>query len=141
MGLSIGTAPTIYLSSMPDKYLHNGVILLSPLASGVRTLSIAHYLPKKMVSNLDKMFMPSLEYIKRSKVPILLIHGQQDKVVDVSNTHVLYENIPREQRILPVLLGNQANPVGHNDLLSKEFDTVASKIEAFLKNTCKLKSF
>lgn len=139
MGRSIGTAPTIYLSSMPDKYSHNGVILLSPLASGVRTLTISHYLPEKVVSNLDKIFMPSLEYIKKTKVPILLIHGQQDKVVAVDNTHDLYKNIPSKQKTLPVLLGTRQHPVGHNDLLSKEFQIVASKIDNFIKSSCELK--
>lgn len=139
MGRSIGTAPTVYLASMPDKYSHNGVILLSPLASGVRTLSISHYLPEKMVSSLDKIFMPSLEYIKKTNVPILLIHGQQDKVVGVENTHDIYKNIPSKHKTLPVLLGTRQDPVGHNDLLSKEFPIVASTIKNFIQSKCELK--
>jgi fermentation-respiration switch protein FrsA (DUF1100 family) len=109
VGKSIGTGPTVYLASRG----HNlaGVVLVSPLASGVRVLSRCAHVPKVIMQRADGMFMPSIERMATVSTPVCIIHGLHDTVIDVENARALQAQC----------VGRAAYPglyldAGHNDL-------------------------
>ena len=96
-GQSIGTVPTVDLAS---RVLCAGVVLHSPLASGLRVLR------PSTTCNLCCDPFPSITKISRIKCSILVIHGLQacsidvgvgetagqDDVIPVSHSHSLLEH-------------------------------------------------
>lgn len=129
-GRSIGSAPTLALAAGTAQY--SGVILMSAFASGVRTLAISRYLPKPVLMRLDGFFCPNLDKIKNVATPVLIIHGQQDQVVPVSNAYELLSMIPSRFRTEGLFLGSKCNPVGHNDILEKHGWDAVVRILAFM---------
>ena len=69
-GKSIGTAPTLYLAAQrcADEIL--GVIVVAPLASGIRALMHTTYIPNTLLKQLDRAFCPSIEYIEKIRRPV-----------------------------------------------------------------------
>merc|ERR1712154_755578 len=99
-GQSLGTCLSVYLSS---KYPVGGVILHSPLMSGLRVMQ-----------HLDKTYWfdlyPVVEQIQHVFAPIFVIHGNRDKEIGVIHGKIL-------SRIAP----NSYSPwfvpyAGHNDI-------------------------
>lgn len=129
-GRSIGSAPTLALAANTAQY--SGVVLMSAFASGVRTLAISRYLPKSVLMRLDGVFCPNIEKIKNVSTPVLIIHGQQDHVVPVSNAYELLCVIPARFRTEGLFLGSKSNPVGHNDIFEKHGEETVAKISAFI---------
>ena len=122
VGKSIGTVPSIYLASLFSENIA-GLVLISPLASGIRCLSISHFLTQSMLSSFDSVFGDSLSRIVDVKCPVLFLHGLQDTVVPSYNTDVLYkalvQNVSQKNAQLPVFFGNQKNPGTHDNLETK----------------------
>lgn len=106
-GQSIGTVPTIDLAS---KYDFAGVILHSPLTSGLRLA-----FPNTRRTWFFDAF-PNIDKIPRIKSPVLVIHGTEDDVIDISHGHAIH-----------AVCSNPVNPLwvdgaGHNDIeLFKEY--------------------
>lgn len=130
MGRSIGSAPAVYLASTRDK--HSSLVLISPLASGARTLRVSGMIPARMLVALDDVFCPSVESISRVQCPVLIIHGNQDSVVPVQNAYDLYNATPSRFRRSPLFLGTAATPVGHNDLEEKHSHRIITAIHSFI---------
>ncbi|CDR96773.1 alpha/beta hydrolase fold domain containiing protein, putative [Babesia bigemina] len=83
-GNSLGSAPSCYLASMPEKYPIGGLVLDAPLASAIR-LQVGHvaYTPK-----FDAF--TNVEYLKtKSLYPTLIIHGTVDSVIPVQQAREL----------------------------------------------------
>jgi len=77
-GRSIGSGPTVYLSSHPD-YPVSGIILHSPIASGFRIFDFDF---KKTDAN---DLFPNCDFIEHVKAHVFLMHGDSD--VDVTIAH------------------------------------------------------
>jgi len=77
-GRSIGSGPTVYLSSHPD-YPVSGIILHSPIASGFRIFDFDFQ--KTDSSDL----FPNCDFIEHVKSHVFLMHGDSD--VDVTIAH------------------------------------------------------
>lgn len=132
VGKSIGTAPTTYLASSRVDYL--GVILISPLSSGVRCLSISRFFPSILLHKLDGVFCPLLQLMPKIYKPTLMIHGNQDNVVPVQCTNDLYDALPRENKnFLPVFLGNKYRPCSHNNIETDFEKTFCDNVMSFMK--------
>jgi len=99
MGRSIGTGPTLWLAS----YLHlelgiqfKGIVLVSPLSS------VHHYLRIRFpcgVGYLLAWFIEerydNMRAIERvGDTPVLLLHGEEDRVLDPMMSQVLYARYP-----------------------------------------------
>ncbi|EGD72796.1 hypothetical protein PTSG_04523 [Salpingoeca rosetta] len=101
-GQSIGTVPTVdYAARHPDLA---GVVLHSPLASGLRVLK-----PTLQRTYCCDPF-PSIEKVHRINMPVLIFHGKKDQVIHFSHGYALHERCP-----------GSANPVwidsaDHNDI-------------------------
>jgi abhydrolase domain-containing protein 17 len=108
--IDLGTVPTIDLASR-----HNdccaACILHSPLTSGMRVA----FPDTKRTWCCDAF--PSIDKIHRIKSIILIIHGTEDDVIDVSHGFALYNRIQLQNQIEPLWLDG----AGHNDIEVREF--------------------
>eukprot|EP00731_Ephydatia_muelleri_P016794 Em0009g1218a len=100
-GQSIGTVATVDLASRREV---GGVILHSPLMSGMRVA-----FPKTQRSWCCDPF-PSIQKISRVTSPVLVIHGTDDEVIDISHGIAIYEGAP--QAVEPLWVEG----AGHNDV-------------------------
>lgn len=82
-GQSVGSGPTCEFASKLETL--GGVILHSPLASGMRVLKPSM---KKWPVWLD--IYPNFEFVPRITAPILVMHGTEDEVIDISNAALLH---------------------------------------------------
>ncbi|KAG8236862.1 hypothetical protein J437_LFUL017227 [Ladona fulva] len=101
-GQSIGTVPTVDLAS---RYEVGGVILHSPLMSGMRVA-----FPKTKRTWCFDAF-PSIDKVSKVTSPVLVIHGTEDEVIDFSHGLAIYERCPRAVEPLWV------EGAGHNDVV------------------------
>lgn len=120
VGKSIGTVPSIYLAAQTKDKNILGLILISPLASGVRCLSISHFFSQSMLNSLDGVFGDSLSRIQHVTCPVLFFHGLQDTVVPSSNTDALYaalvSTLSTQEHTLPKFFGTKKQPGTHDNL-------------------------
>jgi len=127
LGKSIGTGPTVYLASQG----HNvaGVVLVSPLASGVRVLSRCEHVPRPMLQGADALFMPSIQRIAAVRVPVCIIHGLDDTVIDVENARALRASCCGSAAYPALYL-----PGGHNNLEVEHGPEFVGHVSAFLRH-------
>lgn len=100
-GQSIGTVPTIDLAA---RYQVGAVILHSPLMSGMRVA-----FPTTKRTWFFDVF-PSIDKVPKISSPVLVIHGTEDEVIDLSHGIAIYERCPRPVEPLWV------EGAGHNDI-------------------------
>lgn len=81
-GQSIGTVPTVDLAS---RYRVGAVVLHSPLMSGLRVA-----FPKTKRTWFFDSF-PSIDKVPKVTSPVLVIHGTEDEVIDISHGIGMYE--------------------------------------------------
>ena len=113
---------------------HMGLVLVSPLASGARTLSISRIFPRWLLTNLDNIFCPSVQTIQKVQCPVLILHGNQDDIIPVQNAYDLYNAIPTEYKLQPHFFGDALLPAGHNDLEEKFGDEIVGIITEFIRD-------
>lgn len=124
MGRSLGSAPSIHLAHWrPEQFkgliIESGFSLVLPLLARLGLMPPAMDTPDPM-GNLDKM--------RDIRTPLLVIHGENDQLIPVSNGQALYDASPAEnKRILRV------RHAGHNDLLMVEPDAYFDAIRVFLQ--------
>ncbi|CAF3180787.1 unnamed protein product [Rotaria socialis] len=104
-GQSIGTVPTIDLASRHNECCI-ACVLHSPLTSGMRVA----FPDTKRTWCCDAF--PSIDKIHRIRSIVLIIHGTEDDVIDVSHGFALYSRIHIQHQIEPLWLDG----AGHNDI-------------------------
>lgn len=109
MGRSLGSASAIHLASVYPDVL-TGLLLDSPFADGLALIARLGGPPYRRPDLLD--FQDNLDKIRLCKMPTLIIHGNQDWIIPVSEAQALYTASPSEKKRLVVIEG-----AGHNDLL------------------------
>lgn len=132
-GKSLGTAPTIYLAAQDFASDINGVITISPLASGIRAFMPSVLASKRMLNPLDGVFCPSISLIEKVKVPVFIVHGEEDNVINIINAKILVQHLSKDSFYPPLFVH-----AGHNDIESTHPTTVREYISMFLK-TCDAK--
>jgi len=125
-GKSIGTGPTVFVASRGHEVA--GVVLVSPLASGVRVLSGWSHVPQLLLHSADAVFMPSIERITHVHVPVCIIHGLNDAVIDVANARALSAACSCRAAYPGLYL-----PGGHNDLETKHGAEIIAHVGEFLR--------
>lgn len=83
-GESIGSVPTIYMATKIQPY---GVILQSAFMSAIRI-----YLPYKSSTQLYDPF-PNIERVSLIQSKTLVIHGTEDKLVDIDHAINIYRRL------------------------------------------------
>lgn len=114
-GQSIGTVPTIDLAS---RYEVGGVILHSPLTSGLRLA----FPDTKRTWCFDAF--PSIDKVPKITSLVLVIHGTEDEVVDFSHGQLIQQRCPRAADPLWV------DGAGHNDI--EIFPQYIDRLEKFI---------
>lgn len=104
-GQSIGTVPTIDLASRYSDCCA-ACVLHSPLTSGMRVA-----FPETKRTWCCDAF-PSIDKIHRIRSIVLVIHGTEDDVIDVSHGFALYNRVHIQHQIEPLWLDG----AGHNDI-------------------------
>ncbi|MFT6863265.1 MAG: pimeloyl-ACP methyl ester carboxylesterase [Akkermansiaceae bacterium] len=114
VGHSVGTGPTCWLAAREK---HEAVVLISPFLSAFRTVTWFPLFPG------DRF--PNYKTIKKIETPLLVIHGEEDKVIPFSNGKALFELSPSaEKTFLPV------PHAGHNNLFIRgDFDLASLILE------------
>lgn len=116
-GQSIGTVPTVDLAS---KYDFAGVILHSPLTSGLRLA-----FPNTRRTWFFDAF-PNIDKVSKINSPVLVIHGTEDEVIDISHGKAIHS-----------LCRNAVSPLwvegaGHNDI--ELFREYLERVKKFINN-------
>jgi len=120
MGRSLGTGPACHLAAkLTGEDRPAGLILQSPFLSAIRVVINTPF-------TLPIDIFPNLMNIKSVTVPILVIHGTEDKVINCSHSHTLIT--------LPIkkLLSYQfIEDAGHNDIETRYFHQYKTTIDNF----------
>ncbi|MFH0941599.1 MAG: alpha/beta hydrolase [Chloroflexota bacterium] len=108
MGRSLGSAPAIELAaSYPDEI--KGLIIESGFASLAIVLSHLGY-PAGLPAAIGPGF-PNRDAARRVSLPVLILHGEQDSLVPISEARDLFQNIAGEKSL--VIIGGAE----HNDIM------------------------
>ena len=124
-GKSVGTGPTVCLASRG--FESAGVVLVSPLASGARTLCDTSKVPRVVMSAMDRLFMPSVQLISKVTVPVCIIHGTEDTLIHIDNARDLHARCGWQSQF-PALYVR----AGHNDIESKCKEEFVQHVRTFL---------
>ncbi len=99
MGYSVGGGPSCWLAS---RFPVSGLILEAPFASAFQVVLPFPGLPG------DRF--PNLRRIRSCRVPILIFHGEKDRIIPVRNGKKLFEAAPQPKKLILV------PKAGHYDL-------------------------
>ena len=89
MGQTLGTFPTMYLSSKQQKIA--GVVVISPIASETSLIECKLKDSPPQMNN-DKTHFNNVKLIHGVKCPILFIHGMRDREVPYEQSLLLIQN-------------------------------------------------
>ena len=118
VGQSIGTGPSVWLA---EKESSAGLVLISPFTSINRIPFGYNLFP------VDRF--PNIKRIKNIKTPLLILHGENDKVIKQAHGKALFAAyaVKPEDKTFINLKG-----VGHNDLVGEEL--FHESLREFLQN-------
>lgn len=102
-GQSVGSGPCCYLAKQIDGL--GGMVLHSPFMSGMRVLT-----PSRALACLD--IFPNINRVRKSKCPVMVIHGRLDEEVPITQGMGMYEAVPDEMKRDPWWVPDR----GHNDI-------------------------
>jgi len=111
MGRSLGSASAVHLASLNQPLL-SGIILDSPYANG---LALIERLGGPRISRGDiPEFVDNSDKIRRCHLPILIIHGADDRIIPIGDAEALFKLCPGKVKHFLRVEG-----AGHNNLLFK----------------------
>lgn len=102
-GQSVGGGPCCYLAKQIDGL--GGMVLHSPFMSGMRVLT-----PSRALACLD--IYPNINRVRKSKCPVMIIHGRLDEEVPITQGMGMYEATPDHHKRDPWWVPDR----GHNDI-------------------------
>lgn len=105
-GQSIGSGPSMFLSSNPDTPV-SGLILHSPIASCIKIVAFN----SKGCGKSD--VFPNSSLAAFVSCPVLIMHGDKDKMVPQKHSQLIMDNLPGRYKTLWSVEG-----AGHNNIYS-----------------------
>ena len=124
-GRSLGTGPAVYLASKRNP---SSVILLSPYTTFAEVARSFH--ENDFYNELTK-HLRSIDYIDKIKIPLCIIHGNNDKLIDCSEARKLFERcVENNKKELHLI-----DKMGHNDI-SYFFGEMRDLIKNFIVKYC-----
>jgi fermentation-respiration switch protein FrsA (DUF1100 family) len=117
VGRSVGGGPSVWLL---QEETPAALVLISPFTS-----TFAIYPPAQYLIPGDRF--PNLPRIRKSTVPLLVIHGEADGIIATDHGRTLYAASPAEPKEF-VGIPN----AGHNDLFYRAGPRVIDEIEKFV---------
>ncbi len=129
MGRSLGSACAIHLThSHPDAFkgliIESGFALTAPLLARLG-------LPVDVLSGIPDP-IGNVQKMEEIRLPLLVIHGERDTLIPISNGEALYRASPAEHKRIVSIKG-----AGHNDLLFYGIDQYFAAITEFLGDLAK----
>lgn len=115
-GQSVGSGPSSWLA---EKKEVAGMVLISPFKSTFRVVTRVKILPWDRFDNWKR--------IQSVEIPLLVIHGDVDKVVPFSHGKALYQRYRGEKEFV------RLEGIGHNDLWSRSSEVVLEATIAFVQ--------
>lgn len=125
-GQSFGSGPVSHLAS---KRLLGGIILHSPLLSGIKVVDPkpdSCCRPSCVWSCFD--FYPNDRRMKTLTCPVFIMHGQRDDIIPFYHGYRLHKACPKHSR-WPAYFPARA---GHNDLVETDMRAYFGEISSFL---------
>ncbi|CAM9428247.1 unnamed protein product [Scytosiphon promiscuus] len=124
-GQSVGSGPTCYLASEKSKGPFAGVILHSPILSGMRVLT-----ESRALSCLD--IYPNVDRASRLMCPVMVMHGARDEEVPWEHGKGIYEAVPEAMRRRPWWVPDR----GHNDICEgrRHLREYFARLSAFVRS-------
>lgn len=117
-GKSIGSCPTLNLAI---NHAFRGVVLVSGLASGARTLS------RRLSGCADSLAFNNLARLRKVEgMPVQLVHGTHDEVVSIEDARTMYDTCKAHHPLVPCWIDGG----GHNGIENTQEYTAA--VKAFL---------
>jgi fermentation-respiration switch protein FrsA (DUF1100 family) len=114
-GRSVGSGPACYLA---EKFPAAALILESPFASAFSVITGSWPLPG------DKF--PNLRRVPHISIPILIFHGDQDRVINISHSRKLHTAANSPKRFVEI------SGAGHYDLIDTAQEIYWRELKAFL---------
>lgn len=114
-GFSVGSGPSCFLA---EKVPARALVLEAPFKSTFSVVGMS-WLPFDRFRNIDR--------VKESVLPLLIIHGTQDRIVPYSHGKALYEAAAAESKRLYTVEGG-----GHNNLLALTGERYWETLREFL---------
>jgi pimeloyl-ACP methyl ester carboxylesterase len=126
MGRSLGSAPAIHLAHRnEDRYrgliIESGFSMMIPLLARLGLVVPQISGAPDPLGNLDKM--------REIGLPLLVIHGENDQLIPVSNGQALYDASPADLKRI-----KRIPYAGHNDLQMVAVDEYFAAIGDFLRD-------
>jgi hypothetical protein len=125
MGYSLGSVPTIHMS-VSKKYTNlSGVILIAPIASGMKLFD-----PHNTISTVDLEKVDVFCNLSKAAdidMPVLLIHGKKDTVIPIRQSEELFTKLKNVETWFP-------NHCDHNNIFSKCRDKFFIRVKNFLQH-------
>ena len=88
---------------------------------------LRHYPILRMVSPFSRYRLATVEHLSNRRCPVLVIHGSHDRVVPVSQGHLLFEQLKAPKKLLIV------EGAGHNEVEAIDSEVYWEGIVTFLK--------
>jgi len=136
MGRSLGcTASTRLARTLSERQretgarLFQGLVLVSPLASGFRVLFSVGSSPSALFRMLDRLFCPVAQEIEDVTQPVFLMHGLQDDTIDVRNAYEIQAHVAVRCLYPPLYVDAR-----HNDVFALHGERMATQLRAFLRH-------
>jgi alpha-beta hydrolase superfamily lysophospholipase len=124
MGRSLGSVSAIELASHYGEKI-KGLILESGFASTVRLMTRLGF-PKEFLGIKDFGF-PNLTKIRTVTLPTLIIHGEFDSLIPLTEARDLFENVATKEKRLVIIPG-----ADHNDLMMVGMEPYFEAIREFI---------
>jgi pimeloyl-ACP methyl ester carboxylesterase len=128
IGKSIGSTPAISLASQAGCSDLGGVVLIAPVASGVRCFSASSSLPTFILTNMDTWVLPNITRISNVACPVQFVHGLEDNVVPIANSRMLIAAMRSPPLTDPLWVN-----AGHNDIESRCSNLFTNTLADFIE--------
>lgn len=123
VGRSVGSGPAVWLASHEKPA---GLALISPFRSAFTAA-----IPTPFSIFPGDRF-PNMRRIKAMDQPLLIIHGEEDHVINVSHGKKLFAASPASDKTLKLIPN-----AGHNDLFNIAGDDIVILLDEFAKRVAK----
>ena len=117
MGFSAGSGAACYLAEQHPEI--QAAVLIAPFASAIEVM-LPFPLPGNRFNNAQRL--------RNTRLPLLIIHGTDDRVIPIRNSRKLYATAASSVKKLLIV-----ENAGHNDIFEFMNEKFYSKVEAFLQ--------
>jgi hypothetical protein len=118
----------VCLAAHPELRSLRGLILVSPVASAARCVFEVKYVPNFIMQRLDSVALANINHIGNVRALILMVHGSNDDVVTIDNTHALMAASSPDTYYPPLFV-----EAGHNDIECKFASVFVDTLKAFVE--------